>query len=246
MVKKKVETNNVPKHVAMIMDGNRRWAAKRGLGAVEGHRQAAEEAIEPIIARAAEMGIKYVTFWAFSTENWKRDRREIQGIMKIFRDVLKKKIEKLNKKGVRLHILGDLSKFPKDIAKKVMGGVEETDRNTKITATFALNYGGRPEIVRAVRKIVKEGVPLKKIDEKLFTTYLDTNGMPDPDLVIRTGGELRLSGFLPWQSAYAEYYFTPVLWPDFSPKEFEKAVASYKRRSRRFGGGSFGDYRKKS
>lgn len=244
MKKKKLDPNKVPAHVAIIMDGNRRWAAKRGLGPIEGHRVAAEEAIEPVVERAADLGVKYLTFWAFSTENWKRDRKEIQGLMKVFRDVIAKKLSRLHQKGVKLNFLGDLSKFPQDVTKRVLNGVKKTRANHRITVTFALNYGGRPEILRAVKKLVKDKVPPRKITETTFTKYLDTNGMPDPDLVIRTGGNLRLSGFLPWQSIYAELYFTPVLWPAFTPLEFEKAIASFQGRKRRFGGGQFKDYQK--
>jgi undecaprenyl diphosphate synthase len=232
----------IPEHVAIIMDGNRRWAAQRHLGAVAGHRAAAEDAIEPIVDRALELGVKFLTFWAFSTENWKRDKAEIRGLMKVFRNLLAKKVKRLHKKGVKLNILGDLSRFPQDIAKKILNGLKETSHNKKITVSFALNYGGRPEIVRAVKKMVKSKIPPRKITEKLFSTYLDTADLPDPDLIIRTGGELRLSGFLPWQSVYAEFYFTPVLWPDFSPEELNKALASYQGRHRRFGGGKFSDY----
>lgn len=238
----KLNQKKMPKHVAIIMDGNRRWAAKRGLGSVEGHRVAAEEAIEPIVDRALEMGVKFLTFWAFSTENWKRDKREVMGLMKIFRDVLGKKIIRLQRKGVKLNVLGDLSKFPQDIAKKVLGGIKKTTGNNKITVTFALNYGGRPEIIRAIKKLIKAKVSPRKIDEAMFSSYLDTSDLPEPDLIIRTGGNLRLSGFLPWQSVYSELYFTPALWPDFTPSEFNKAIVDYQTRQRRFGGGKFKDY----
>ncbi|HUW21173.1 MAG TPA: polyprenyl diphosphate synthase [Candidatus Bathyarchaeia archaeon] len=235
----------IPVHVAIIMDGNRRWAAKRGLGPVDGHRVAAEEAIEPIIDRAVELGVRFITFWAFSTENWKRDKAEIKGLMQVFRQILSRKIKKLHQKGIRLNFLGDISKFPKDIIKKFLNGIKETHRNDKITVTFALNYGGRPEILRAVKKLVKDRIPVSKITEEFFSSYLDTADLPDPDLIIRTGGEMRLSGFLPWQSVYAEFYFSPVLWPDFSQFEFDKAVASYQKRERRFGGGKFFVYQTK-
>jgi len=248
MAKLKPDPEKIPTHVAIIMDGNRRWAAARGLGPVDGHRQAATKAIEPIVEEAIRLGIKFVTFWAFSTENWRRDKVEIKGLMGIFRDVLKEKIEKLHEKGVRVNFLGDLSKFPKDIVERVLEGVEVTKNNGKITVTFALNYGGREEILCAVKKlheVIRDtGYAIRKLDEKTFSQFLDTNGMPDPDLVIRTGGEYRLSGFLPWQSIYAELYFTPVLFPDFSPLEFDKAIFDYQRRNRRFGGGRFGNYKK--
>lgn len=240
----KVEKTNLPKHVAIIMDGNRRWAAARGLGPVEGHRVAAEKAIEPVVDRAIELGIKYLTFWAFSSENWKRDKKEIEGLFQVFRDALKQKTERLHQKGVHLKILGDITRFPEDIVRRAIKGVKETSANHTITVSFALNYGGRPEILGAVKKMLKDGVSWKKVDEALFSAYLDTSGMPDPDLIIRTGGEKRLSGLMPWQSIYAELYFTKTLWPDFSPARFQKAIDSFQKRNRRFGGGKYKSYRK--
>lgn len=234
----------LPKHVAIIMDGNRRWAAARGLGPVEGHRVAAEKAIEPVVDRAIKLGIKYLTFWAFSSENWKRDKEEIEGLFGVFRDALKQKTERLHRKGVHLKILGDINRFPKDIAQRAVKGVAETSKNHTITVSFALNYGGRPEILGAVKKLLKDKVSWKKVDETLFASYLDTHGMPDPDLIIRTGGEKRLSGLMPWQAIYAELYFTRTLWPDFTPAKFTRAVASFTQRNRRFGGGRFKSYTK--
>lgn len=241
----KFDRKNIPVHVAIIMDGNRRWAAKRGLGPVEGHRVAAEKAIEPVVDRAIELGIKFLTFWAFSTENWKRDRAELEGLFKIFRDALKQKTGKLHEKGVRLQILGDISRFPKDIAQKALEGVKQTAKNKKITVSFALNYGGRADILRAVKRILKDKVPPEKLTKELFSSYLDTAGMPDPDLIIRTGDEMRLSGFMPWQGVYSELYFTPTLWPDFTPAKLDKVLADFQRRNRRFGGGKFSAYRRK-
>jgi undecaprenyl diphosphate synthase len=236
--------NNIPDHVAIIMDGNRRWAARKGLGPIEGHKYAAEKAIEPIVENALKKGIKFLTFWAFSTENWRRDKKELEGLFKIFRKGLKQEIEKLDEKGVRLRVLGDINKFPKDIAQKVLEGAKRTADNKKITVSFALNYGGRPELLRAVKKMLAEEIPAKKLDEKKFSSYLDTAGMPDPDLIIRTGGEKRLSGLLPWQGVYAELYFTDTLWPDFTPAKFDQAIADYQKRTRRFGGGKFGAYKR--
>lgn len=246
--KLKLDSEKIPTHVAIIMDGNRRWAAARRKGPIDGHRQAATKAIEPIVEEAIRLGVKFVTFWAFSTENWRRDKAEIRGLMGIFREGLKEKIAKLHEKGVRVQFLGDLSKFPRDIVKQVLKGVETTSGNNTITVTFALNYGGREEILRAIKRLHEvirdKQYAIRDLDEKMFTQFLDTNGMPDPDLVIRTGGEYRLSGFLPWQSIYAELYFTPVLFPDFSPTEFGKAILDYQSRERRFGGGKFREYKK--
>jgi undecaprenyl diphosphate synthase len=234
---------NIPIHVAIIMDGNRRWAAKQGLGAVSGHERAAKQAIEPLVERAAKLGIKYLTFWAFSTENWKRDKQEIEGLFKIFREVLCDKVDRLNEKGVKVRYIGDIEKFPEDICQKVKDGIEKTKNNTVITVSFALNYGGRDEIIRAMKKAIASGIRAENLNEETFSTFLDTAGVPDPDLIIRTGGQLRLSGYLPWQGVYAELYFTPILFPDFLPEELDKAIEEYQNRTRRFGGGKFKDYK---
>ena len=218
------------------MDGNRRWARSRGLDPVKGHEAAVKQAIEPIITHLADKKIPYVTFWAFSTENWKRDEAEIKGIFEIFRLGLSTLAIKLIQKGAKFRLLGDINKFPKDIAEKTLDLINKSKKNTTITTTFALNYGGRDEILRAVKKIVKAGVKAEDITEEKFASYLDTAGIPDPDLIIRTGGEKRLSGYLPWQSVYAELYFTPTLFPDFTPDELDKALADYQNRDRRFGG----------
>ncbi len=218
------------------MDGNRRWAKAKNLDPVKGHEQAAKNAVEPLIEKCVELGIPYVTFWAFSTENWKRDEDELKGLFDVFRFALGQLALRFIQKGARLRILGDVSRFPKDIAQKSLEMISKSANNHKITVTFALNYGGRDEILRAVKKIVSENIPVEKIDENLFSSYLDTTGIPDPDLVIRTGGEKRLSGYLPWQSVYSELYFTPVLFPDFSPHELVLAIDDFLKRDRRFGG----------
>ena len=225
-------------HVAIIMDGNRRWAKARGLDPVKGHEQAAKVAVEPIIEKCAELGIPYVTFWAFSTENWKRDENELQKLFDVFRFALGALAIKFIQKGAKLRILGDINRFPKDIAQKTLEMMNKSSKNHKITVTFALNYGGRDEILRAVKKIIKDQIPVEKIDENLFSSYLDTSGIPDPDLIIRTGGEHRTSGYLPWQSVYSELFFTPILFPDFSPLELQNALDNFANRDRRFGGNS--------
>jgi len=246
----KMTLNKTPQHVAIIMDGNRRWAAKRGLGAVDGHRVAAEETIEPVVERAIERGIKYLTFWAFSTENRNRDKIELAGLFRVFREALKTKIKRLADKGVRIRVIGNINWFPGDIANKVKNIISLTKDNNAITVSFALNYGGRDEILRAVKRLFKEvevgRIKIEKITELDFQKHLDTNGIPDPDLIIRTGGETRLSGYLPWQSVYSELYFTKVLFPDFTPKEFDKALYDYVKRDRRFGQGKFREYKKGS
>lgn len=230
--------NNNLKHVAIIMDGNRRWAKQKGLNPVDGHEYAAKNAVEPIIEKCAELNIPFVTFWAFSTENWKRDEDEIKKLFDVFRFALGSLALKFIQKGAKLRILGDINRFPSDIAKKSLEMISKSSSNNKITVTFALNYGGRDEILRAVKKIIKNQIPENKINEELFSSYLDTAGIPDPDLVIRTGGEHRTSGYLPWQAVYSELYFTPTLFPDFSPNELQKALDDFAVRDRRFGGDS--------
>ncbi len=224
MSRMKQNKSKLPKHVGIIMDGNRRWAKKKGLGVVAGHVRAVDEVVEKLIERAGELGIEYLTLWAFSTENWNRDAGELKGIMKLFRRALASKVEKFIKQGARLKMIGDMSRFDEDIQEGMRQAEEMSKNNTKIVVTFALNYGGRDEILRAVEKGGEE-----------FEKYLDTVGMPDPDLIIRTGGEKRLSGFLTWQSVYSELYFTDVLFPDFSPDELDRALEEYRRRQRRFG-----------
>jgi undecaprenyl diphosphate synthase len=226
-----------PRHVAIIMDGNRRWARLHGLQALQGHDFVSEKVIEPLVDKAIERGVEYLTLWAFSTENWGREKEEVTGLMQIFRKGLEKNGERLFQKGVRLNAIGDLAKFPADIQKGVAGWMAKTAQNDKVTVTFALNYGGRNEILRAVRKAAELLNEEKGIEfgEAQFSQYLDTARMPDVDLIIRPGGEKRLSGYLPWQSVYAELYFTDVLMPDFSPTEFDKALDDFSNRKRRFG-----------
>lgn len=226
------------KHVAIIMDGNRRWAKQKGLNPVNGHEQAAKKSIEPLIEKCASLGIPYVTFWAFSTENWKRDETELKGLFEVFRFALGSLAIRFIQKGARLRILGDINRFPKDIAQKCLEMINKSSKNHKITVTFALNYGGRDEILRAIKKLIADKTPVDSINEELFSSYLDTSGIPDPDLIIRTGGEQRLSGYLPWQSVYSELYFTPTLFPDFTPDQLILAINEFLKRDRRFGGDS--------
>ena len=228
--------NSNIQHVAIIMDGNRRWAKQKGLSPTEGHREAAVKTIEPLIQECVDQKIPYVTFWAFSTENWKRDKEELKAIFGVFRFALKNLAIKFIKEGVKLNILGEVNRFPEDIAKQCLDFVNKTRKNSKITVTFALNYGGRAEIVRAVQEIVKSGVKPEEITEEVFSRHLHAPEIPDPDLIIRTGGEQRLSGFMPWQSIYAELLFVPTLFPDFSVDQFRKALDEFRHRERRFGG----------
>jgi undecaprenyl diphosphate synthase len=228
---------HIPRHVAIIMDGNRRWAKQHGLQVLQGHDYVSEKVIEPLVDKAIELGIEYLTLWAFSTENWKRDQEEVGGLMQIFRKGLERNTQKLFEKGVKLQAIGNLEKFPADIKDGVDKMIAKTAQNEKNTVTFALNYGGRDEILRAIKKaanLIKEEQP-GEFGEAQFSSYLDTAHMPDPDMIIRPGGEKRLSGYLPWQAVYAELYFTDVLMPDFSPAELEKAVTEFTTRKRRFG-----------
>lgn len=223
---------DIPKHVALIMDGNRRWATHNSLPQFEGHRRG-ESAIEPIIDRSIDLGIKYLTFWAFSTENWNRQPTEVKFLLNLYRHNLDRHVDRFHKKNVKLNIIGNLEHFPRDIVQKTENWIRKTSHNSKITVNIALGYGGRDEIIRAIKKIPSKN--LSTLTAEKFSTYLDTASQPDPDLLIRTGGEVRLSGFLLWQLEYAELYFTDVFWPDFTPNEFNKAIKFFKDRNRRFG-----------
>jgi len=229
---------NIPKHIAVIMDGNRRWARDRNLPLLEGHRKVANEILEPLIEYALDKGVKYITFWAFSTENWNRTTSEVKGIMMIFRDVIHKRWARLHEKGVRIRVIGDLSKFPDDIHDSLEKVQVQTRNNKKITAIFALNYGGRDEIIRAIKRMhdnTKLQVTNSTVTEKEFGQYLDTAGIPDPEIIVRTGGEQRLSGFLLWQSEYSELYFPSWYMPEFTPEKLDEVLDKYGKRQRRFG-----------
>lgn len=230
-------------HVAIIMDGNRRWAKQNGFKAITGHRKVAEEGTEKLVDHCIKLGIPYLTLWAWSSENWKRNPQEVEAIMSLFRETFDTSSKLLHKKGVKIQVIGDMTAFDKDIQDSVAFWVKETRDNKKITVIFALNYGGRDEIVRGVGKLVwgmgygREGaINIQEITAELFSQYLDTKDFPDPDLIIRPGGEKRLSGFLAWQNVYSELYFTDVLMPDFDEKELDKALEEFSRRKRRFGG----------
>lgn len=229
------QTVSTPRHVAIIMDGNRRWAKQHKLQVLKGHSYVVNTVIEPLVDRCIELGIPYLTLWAFSTENWNRDEQEVKGLLEIFRTAFKKNAEDLHKKGVRLNILGNIDRFPPDIAKQAKEWVNLSKQNTKITVNFALNYGGRDEILRAIHKLAQQGVDVGNLTEEQLSSQLDTAGQPDPDLIIRPGGEKRLSGYLTWQSVYAELYFTDTLMPDFSPAKLDEAIEEFQRRQRRFG-----------
>lgn len=228
-----------PQHVAIICDGNRRWAKAQGLAAVVGHQQAASKTFEPLVDGAIAAGISYLTFWVFSTENWNRSKLEVGALMTIFREQLDRFANSLDKGNVRFRTIGDLSKFPQDIQEKIASTVEQTKNNKAITVVFALNYGGRDEITRAVTSLAAQvasgSLTANDITQELISNTLDTSGIPDPDLIIRTGGEQRMSGFMPWQSVYAEYAFVDTYFPDFSRVLLEEVLAEFAARERRFG-----------
>ena len=221
-------------HVAIIMDGNGRWAQSRGLPRIKGHEmgaRAARRIVEAVKAR----GIRYLTLYAFSSENWSRPKDEIEGLFRLLERFIDEEVDRLKNSGVCIHIIGDLSRFPKLLQDKISLTVEETRENTELHLAIAMNYGGRDEIIRAVRKIIAQGIEGERLDEKSFSLLLDTSFMPDPDLMIRTGGEWRISNFLLWQMAYTEIYFTDILWPDFDEKALDEAITWFCSRQRRFG-----------
>jgi undecaprenyl diphosphate synthase len=226
--------DQIPTHVAIIMDGNGRWAKQHGLPRLAGHR-AGTENLRRVLRACVEFGIKFLTIYAFSTENWGRPEAEVKGLMTILRDVIDRELGELNEEGVQLRHIGDLSRVDEDLRKKVEYAIELTKNNDRLILNVAFNYGGRAEIVHAIREIVREGYQPEEIDEELVTRHLYTGNQPDPDLIVRTSGELRLSNFLIWQGAYAEYYFAPVYWPDFDKEELRKALIHFAQRDRRFG-----------
>lgn len=224
----------VPHHVAIIMDGNGRWAKSHGLPRAEGHRQGTEN-LRRILREADAVGIKYLTIYAFSTENWNRPLGEVMSLMRLLEIFIDREIENLNEEGVRIRHVGAEEGIPPRLLKKIQDAVQRTAHNDKLFLNVAFNYGGRDEIVQAVRHIIVDGVAPDAVDEKLINDYLFTHGLPDPDLIIRTSGELRISNFLIWQGAYAEYYATDVFWPDFDEAQLHIAIDEYNRRKRRFG-----------
>lgn len=229
------EITRLPNHIAIIMDGNRRWAEQHGLPRLQGH-QAGVENMRSIMEYFGKRQIKYLTVYGFSTENWNRSEDEVRSLLHLLEEMLEKEAPELHNRGVRLRHLGRLEELPPSSQLAITSALELTKNNTGMTFSFAFNYGARTEILDAVRRLITDGISPKNINEKLFGNYLYTTGLPDIDLVIRTGGVIRLSNFLMWQTAYSEYYFTEVLWPDFNEKEAEKVLLSYSQRQRRFGG----------
>ncbi|HEY9575474.1 MAG TPA: isoprenyl transferase [Lachnospiraceae bacterium] len=228
----------LPNHIAIILDGNGRWAKSKGMPRSYGHVKGCAN-LETICDEMKQMGIKYLTVYAFSTENWKRSKEEIDGLMRLFRNYLKKCIKISDRNKMQIRVIGDTAAFDEDIQEKIKIAQEHSAKYSDLHFQLALNYGGRDEIKRAVERMLKdqkEGLLSGEISEETISSYLDTAGLPDPDLLIRTSGEQRLSNFLPWQLAYTEFYFTEVPWPDFNHEELVKAIKKYEERDRRFGG----------
>lgn len=224
----------IPNHIAVIMDGNGRWAAARGMPRMVGHR-AGTENLRRIITACVEFGVKYLTIYAFSTENWGRPQEEVDGLMNILAQVIEQELAELHQEGVQLRHIGRLERLEPSLRQKVEAAVEMTRDNQRLVLSVAWNYGGRDEIVCAIRDIIRAGVPAEAVTEETVSQHLFTAGIPDPDLIIRTSGEMRISNFLIWQAAYAEWYVTPTLWPDFDKEALRSALEDYSKRDRRFG-----------
>ncbi len=224
----------IPRHVAVIMDGNGRWAASRGMPRLAGHR-AGTENLRRVIRSCVEFGIQYLTIYAFSTENWGRPSDEVEGLMQIIENVIERELGELNEEGVQLRHIGRLDGLPPALRDKVLHAVEVTRHNTRLILCVAFNYGGRDEIVCAIRSMITDGLKPEEVNEETVSRYLFTSGVPDPDLIVRTSGEMRLSNFLIWQGAYTEWYVTPSYWPDFGKEELFKALQAYEQRNRRYG-----------
>ena len=237
----KIPVEKLPRHVAMIMDGNGRWALSRGLPRLAGHK-AGTENLRRVIRSTVEFGVKYLTIYAFSTENWGRPLEEVRGLMSILEDVLQKELNELHKEGVQLRHIGRLERLPGRLQEQVLDAVELTKNNDRLILNVAFNYGGRDEIVNAIQNIMKDDIPADEVTDELVSQYLYTKGVPDPDLIIRTSGELRVSNFLIWQAAYSEWYVTPTYWPDFDKDEYRRALETFAGRDRRYGKVSSTEY----
>ena len=237
-IKENIDFSNLPRHIAVIMDGNGRWAKGKGAARIFGHRNAIQ-AVKDVTEGCGELGIKYLTLYAFSTENWGRPKEEVEGLMELLVNTLQKEINTLHENQVRLLTIGNISHLPKVCQKNLMEAKEATRNNSGLTLLLALSYSGRWEIVKAVRRIAEEvklgTIKPEEIDESLFPNYLETAGVPDPELLIRTSGEMRISNFLLWQIAYTELYITETFWPDFRKEDLYEAICAYQKRERRFG-----------
>lgn len=236
--KEGLDVKNLPKHVAIIMDGNGRWAKKKGNPRIFGHKKGVE-AVRDVVEGAAEIGIDYLTLYTFSTENWNRPRGEIDALMSLLVSTINKEIKTLMENNVRLKSIGNLDNMPGSVARNLKAGIQKTRKNTGLTLVLALSYSSRWEILNAVKNLAgdvrEEKIDPEDIDQDIFEAYLNTSGIPDPELLIRTSGEYRISNYLLWQIAYAELYFTPTLWPDFRREHLFQAIADYQSRERRFG-----------
>jgi len=226
--------STIPRHVAIIMDGNGRWAKQRGLPRSVGHRQGTEN-LRAILRAAVEFGVEILTIYAFSTENWSRPKKEVRLLMRILEMVIDRELRELNKEGVQIRHIGELERVDPRLQKKVKQACEKTQHNTRLILNVAFNYGGRDEIVHAVQKIIEKGIPANQITEDVISQHLYTADLPDPDLIIRTSGEYRISNFLIWQGSYSEYYYTDTYWPDFGREKFHEALTEFGNRRRRFG-----------
>ena len=234
-----IDFDNIPNHVAIIMDGNGRWAKKRFLPRTAGHQEGMKRVVE-IVEVALNLNIKYLSLYAFSTENWKRPKEEIDGLMKILVYYIRNELEKIHKNNVKIQTMGDISMLPKIPREEVLRAIEKTKGNTKMVLNIGLNYGGRDEIIRGVKNILEDvklgRIKEEDIDTEVFSNYMYTKNIPDPDLLIRPSGELRLSNFMLYQIAYTEFWFSDIYWPDFKEEYFYKAIIDYQKRNRRFGG----------
>ena len=234
----KIDFNNLPQHIAIIMDGNGRWAQKHTIGRIRGHKKGAQ-AVRTVVRACREIGVKYLTLFAFSSENWERPTKEVQALMSLLEEYLIKEVKELQKQGIRLTTIGETDRLYPSVREKLQQAKEITLKNDKMVLNLALSYGGKDEIISAVKKIIKDNkegkINITDINKEIFSSYLYTSGMPDPDLLIRTSGEYRISNFLLWQTAYTELHFTKVLWPDFTKDDLLKAIDSYQKRERRFG-----------
>lgn len=234
----KIDSDKLPRHIAIIMDGNGRWAKRHTIGRIRGHRKGAQT-VRMAVRTCREIGVKYLTLFAFSTENWERPENEVKALMLLLEEYLTKEIDELKKQGIRLTTIGEIERLNPSVREKIVQAMESTTANDKMVLNIALSYGGQDEIIYALKRIIRDvqddKIKADEINKEIFGNYLYTSGMPDPDLLIRTSGEYRISNFLLWQTAYTELYFTKVLWPDFTKDDLFKAIASYQRRERRFG-----------
>ena len=234
MFKEKIDTNNLPKHIAITMDGNGRWAKTKGKFRIFGHKSGVK-AVRDTVEGAAEIGIDYVTLYAFSTENWNRPKKEVDALMFLLVSTINKETKTLMDNNIKLAAIGDLTALPKKCQEELKESIEKTKNNNRTTLILALSYSSRWEILNAIKQIVKEDITADQINEDLFSQYLTTKGVPNPELLIRTSGEQRISNFLLWQIAYSELYFTDVLWPDFRREDLFESIVEYQKRERRFG-----------